>query len=77
MSDKDLIDVQQDVAALDNHPLYGEVLPDVLRLWDLVMHLAGEVLQLDPGLLQRVLLHVVGRGVGQQLVQRDDVPRDL
>ena len=41
------------------------------------MHLPGEVLQLDPGLLQGVLLHVVWWGVGQQLVQRDDVPGDL
>ena len=39
----------------------------------LVMHLPAEVLQLHPRLLQGVLLHVVGRGVGQQLVQCDDV----
>jgi hypothetical protein len=30
-----------------------------------------------PGVLQRLLLHVVRRRVGQQLVQRDDVPRNL
>ena len=74
---KHLVDVQQDVAALHDHPLYGQVLPDVLSLGDLVVHLPGEVLQLDPGLLQGVLLHVVGRGVGQQLVEGDDVARDL
>ena len=77
LSHKHLVHVQQDVATLHDHPLYGQVLPDVLRLRDLVVHLAREVLQLDPGLLQGVLLHVVGRGVGQELVQGDDVPRDL
>lgn len=72
-----LVHVQQDIAALHNHPLYGQVLPDVLSLGHLVVHLPGEILQLDPGLLQGVLLHVVGRGVGQELVQGDDVARDL
>ena len=43
----------------------------------LVVHLPAEVLQLHPGLLQGVFLHVVWRGVGQQLVQCDDVPGDL
>ena len=77
LPDEHLVHVQQDVAALHDHPLYCQILPDVLRLGHLVVHLAGEVLQLDPGLLQGVLLHVVGRGVGQQLVQGDDVARDL
>ena len=72
-----LVDVQEDVTALDDHPLDGQVLPDVFRLADFVMHLPGQILELDPGMLQGLLFHVVGRGVGQQLVQRDDVTRDL
>ena len=43
----------------------------------LVVHLPAEVLELPPRVLQRVLLHVVGRRVRQQLVQSDDVPGDL
>ena len=43
----------------------------------LVMHLPAEVLQLHSGLLQGVLLHVVWRSVSQQLVQGDDVARNL
>ena len=38
------------------------------------MHLSGEVLQLLPGIVQGLLLHVVGWCVGEQLVQGDDVP---
>ena len=77
LPDEHLVHVQKDVAAFHNHPLYRQVLPDVLSLGHLVVHLPGEILQLDPGLLQGVLLHVVGRGVGQQLVQGDDVAGDL
>ena len=43
----------------------------------LIVHLPAEVLQLHSGLFQGVLLHVVRRGVGQQLVQGDDVARNL
>lgn len=43
----------------------------------LVVHLPREVLQLDPGVLEGLLLHVVGRGVGQELVEGDDVAGDL
>lgn len=38
MSHEGLAGVQQDLAALDNHALDGEVLPDVLRLAHFVMH---------------------------------------
>ena len=77
LSHEDLVHVQQDVAALHDHPLYGQVLPDVLRLRHLVVHLAGEFLQLLPRVLQGLLLHVVRGRVGQQLVEGDDVARDL
>ena len=40
----------------------------------LVMHLAREILQLLPGIVQGLLLHVVWGCVGQELVQGDDVP---
>ena len=43
----------------------------------LVVHLSAEVLQLHSGLLQGVFLHVVWRSVSQQLVQGDDVARNL
>ena len=43
----------------------------------LVVHLPAEVLELLTRVLQRLLLHVVRGRVGQQLVQRDDVARDL
>ncbi len=43
----------------------------------LVVHLPREVLQLDPGVLEGLLLHVVGWGVGQELVEGDDVAGDL
>lgn len=43
----------------------------------LVVHLAGEVLELHPGVIQTLPLDMVVRGVGQELVKGDDVPRDL
>ena len=38
MSDERLAGVQEDLAALDDHALDGQVLPDVLRLADLIVH---------------------------------------
>ena len=38
LSHEGLAGVQQDLAALDDHALDGQVFPDVLRLADLVMH---------------------------------------
>ena len=35
LSDEHLVDVEEDVAALDDHPLDGQVLPDVLSVRDL------------------------------------------
>lgn len=42
-----------------------------------VMHLAGEVLELHPGVVQTLPLDVVVWGVGQELMQGDDIPRNL
>lgn len=41
LPDEGLAGVQQDVTALHYHPLYGQVLPDVLRVTHLVMHYSG------------------------------------
>lgn len=49
----------------------------ILCMAHLVVHLPGQVLQLHPGVLQRLFLHVVRRGVGQQLVEGDNVARNL
>lgn len=38
LSNKGLAGVQQDVTALHNHPLYGQVLPDVLCVAHLIVH---------------------------------------
>lgn len=38
MSDESLAGVQQNVAALHNHPLDGEVFPYVLSVTDFIMH---------------------------------------
>ena len=38
LSDECLARVQQDVAALDDHPLDGQILPDVLRVAHLIVH---------------------------------------
>ena len=38
LSDKRLVHVEQDVAAFHDHPLDGEVLPDVLGLAHLILH---------------------------------------
>lgn len=38
LSDKRLIDVQQDITALNDHPLYGQVLSDVLCFTYFIMH---------------------------------------
>ena len=43
----------------------------------LVMHLLTQPLQLNPRVLQRFLLNVIRRRVGEQLVESDDVARDL
>ena len=36
LSHKDLIDIEQDVTSLDNHPLDGEVFTDIFSLGDLI-----------------------------------------
>ena len=41
------------------------------------MHLPTQPLQLNPRVLQRFLLNVIRRRVGEQLVESDDVARDL
>lgn len=38
LSDEGLTCVQQDVAALHDHPLYGQILPDVLGVTHFVVH---------------------------------------
>ena len=43
----------------------------------LIVHLSGQILQLDPSMLQGVLFYMVRRCVGQQLVECDNVSRDL
>ena len=43
----------------------------------LIVHLPTEVLELLPRVLQRLLLYVVRGRVGQQLMQGDDVSRNL
>ena len=43
----------------------------------LIMHLSGQILQLHPGVFQRVLLNMIRWSVSQELVQCDDVAWDL
>ena len=43
----------------------------------LIMHLSGQILQLDPCVFQRVLLNMIRWSVSQELVQCDDVAWDL
>lgn len=42
LPDEGLAGVQQDVAALHYHPLYGQILPDVLRVTHFIVHHSGE-----------------------------------
>ena len=60
LSDEDLVDVKENVAALDNHAFDGQVLPNVLRFTDLKnVYSAREYIDESPfrkdgGLLVRV-----------------------
>ena len=74
---EDLIDVQQDVTAADDDAFDGQVLANVLRFTDFVVHLLGQLFQAALGVVQALALHVIVRRVGQQLVQRNDVPGNL
>ena len=44
---------------------------------DLLLGLPGQLLQFGLGIVQAVALHVLMRGVRQELVQRQDVSGDL
>ena len=77
LSDEGLIDVQKYFTAFDDHSLDGQVLANVFRLADLVVHNPGQVLQLALGELETLPLHMVVRRVSKQFVQGDDVPRNL
>ena len=60
-----------------SHCLSFEVKGKTDILFYLVVHLSRQIFQLVSGVLQRFLLHVVGRRVRQQLVKGDDVARNL
>lgn len=77
LSHEDLVHVQQDVTAADDDPLKCQVLADVLRLTDFVVHLLREFLQFALRVVQTPALDVIVRRVSQQFVQRNDVPGNL
>ncbi len=66
-----------DIAA--KFPLFHlfRFLQDSLDRYYLVMHLSGQVFQLVSCVFQRFSFDVVVRSMSQQLVECDDVTRDL
>jgi hypothetical protein len=77
LANKDLVDVEENVTALNDHPLDGKVLSEILRLAHLVVHLTGKLLELGSGCFKALPFHVVVGRVGQELMESDDVAWDL